>query len=268
MLRRLHDFAQMDRLDDGTQCSLGWTAATASARLEPQRVLIVHRPSNPEETAAAVLAAMQDERLNLRARGLLGLLLSHAGEEWSNQNMDGLARDISQRQRALTGIGSEGRDAVRRTLGELEALGYLVRRRGGQGSFPQLFIEVFHTPGDVDIIPMPEGSDEGCEVYVVGGRDRSVVKIGTTKNLQSRVKTLQSGYPLQLEVLWHRPGGWALEQYLHKCFAKYRLEGEWFDFGKKDPVDEVLREVAKKYPDEFPDWPVPAAFRTDSTRGA
>jgi hypothetical protein len=103
---------------------------------------------------------------------------------------------------------------------------------------------------------MPE-TDDNSEVYLVGNCSSSVAKIGTTKNLQKRLSVLQVGYPLRLEVLWHRPGGWALEQYLHGCFADLRLKGEWFDFGMQDPVDAVMRAVAKKYPDEFPDWPVP-----------
>jgi hypothetical protein len=202
---------------------------------------------------------MQDERLNLRARGLLGLFLSHPDEEWPYQSMERLARSISDRQQALSGPDGESRGAARKALDELETAGYLVRRRGGQGSRPRMFIEIFHSPADADVIPTPDGTDAIAEVYLVGKADSSVVKIGTTKNLNARLRSLQAGYPLQIEVRWHRPGGWALEQYLHKCFAKYRLEGEWFDFGKQDPVDAVLRAVAKKFPEEFPDWPVPRA---------
>lgn len=219
-------------------------------------MLIIHRPASPDDLASAVLTAMQDERLSLRARGLLGLFLSHPEEEWPCQDMGRLAKDLSQRQRALTGLKAEGRDAMRALLNELEGVGYLVRRRGGSGSYPQLFIEIFHTPADVEKIAMPE-TDGRAEVYLVGSIGSSVAKIGTTGSLQKRLSNLQTGYPLKLEVLWHRPGGWALEDYLKTYFQDRRLEGEWFDFGEQDPADAVCGAVAKKYPDEDPDWPTP-----------
>ncbi|MCX5598393.1 GIY-YIG nuclease family protein [Streptomyces phaeochromogenes] len=202
---------------------------------------------------------MQDERLSLRARGLLGLFLSHTEEEWPYQSMDRLAGKLSERQRALTGPKAEGRVAMRSLLDELEGAGYLARRKGGGGSYPQLFIEIFHTPADVERIPTPEG-DGDSEVYLVGSIGSSVAKIGTTKNLQGRLSNLQVGHPLQLEILYHRKGGWALEQYLHAYFDDLRIKGEWFDFGTEDPQDAVLRAVAKKYPDEFPDWPIPRGW--------
>ncbi|MCX5528970.1 GIY-YIG nuclease family protein [Streptomyces sp. NBC_00006] len=219
-------------------------------------MLIIHRPPSPDDLAAAVLAAMQDERLSLRARGLLGLLLSHPDEEWPHQTMADLAKVLSARQRALTGRArGEGRDAMRDLLNELEKAGYLVRRRGGSRSRPQLFIEIFHTPADVERIPMPDG-DGAAEVYLVGSFGSSIAKIGTSGSLQRRLSNLQTGYPLKLEILWHRPGGWALEDYLKTYFKDRKLEGEWFDFGEEDPMEAVLRAVAKKYPEEFPDWPV------------
>ncbi|MET9896658.1 GIY-YIG nuclease family protein [Streptomyces sp. NPDC006465] len=214
-------------------------------------MLIIHRPPTPERTAASVLAAMQDERLSLRARGLLGLFLSHPDATWPYQAIDRLARDLSMRQRALTGPKAEGRVAMRAVLAELESAGYLVRRRGGSGSRPDFFIEVFHSPIDVEQTPVPEAGGD-AEVYMVGTFEGSVVKIGTSTNLSSRLKALQSGFPLRLEILWHRRGGWALEQYLHEQFADLRQEGEWFDFADQDPVDAVVRAVAERYPDESP----------------
>lgn len=206
---------------------------------------------------------MQDERLNLRARGLIGLFLAHPGETWAYMSMDRLAKALSERQRALTGPDGETRGAVRKALDDLEATGYLVRRNGGRDSRPKFFIEVFHSPHEASAAPAPEGDEQVAEVYLVGRHGSSVAKIGTTRHLQNRLKGLQAGYPLPLEILWHRPGGWNLEQYLHGCFAELRTEGEWFDFGRQDPVDAVMLAVAKKYPEEFPDWPTPRVLRQD-----
>ncbi|MGW0285571.1 GIY-YIG nuclease family protein [Streptomyces sp. NPDC004596] len=214
-------------------------------------MLIIHRPPTPEGTAAAVLAAMQDERLSLRARGLLGLFLANAGETWPQQvTMASLVTALSHRQRALTGPKAEGRDAMRSVLVELESAGYLVRRRSGTGSRPELRIEVFHSPTDVEQNPLPDKRGEAAEVYVIGTPGNSLVKIGTSTNLGQRLKSLQSGYPLRLEILWHRRGGWNLEQYLHEQFADLRQEGEWFDFGDQSPVDAVSKAVAAKYPED------------------
>jgi len=213
-------------------------------------MLIIHPPASPENAAQAILNAMQDERLSLRARGLLGLLLSHPGENWEHCNLNSLAVQISKRQRVLTGAASgQGRQAIYNTLCELEEAGYMVRRLVGNGVNPESCIEVIDTPHVWDSIPPPADRDYDCDVYVVGQHGNPVVKIGTTASLQTRIRSLQSGYPLRLEPLWHTPGGWGLERYLHDQFADIRLEGEWFDFGDRDPVDAVLRAVVKRHPE-------------------
>lgn len=210
-------------------------------------MLIIHPSVSPENAAQAILKAMQDERLTLRARGLLGLLLSHAGESWECGNLKSLAVEISKRQKVLTGKASgEGQHVVYTTLCELEAAGYLARRVGGDGVYPKVHIEVLDTPGAWETVPPQSDRDRDCNVYVIGQHGSSVVKIGTTSSLQSRLKSLQSGYPLRLEILWHMSGGWGLEQFLHKCFADKRLEGEWFDFGDQDPIDAASQAAIKR----------------------
>lgn len=210
-------------------------------------MLIIHPPASPENAAQAILKAMQDERLTLRARGLLGLLLSHAGESWECGNLKSLAVAISKRQKVLTGKASgEGQHVVYTALCELEAAGYLARRICGDGVYPKVHIEVLDTPDAWDAVSPQSDRDRDCDVYVIGQHGSSVVKIGTTSSLQSRLKSLQSGYPLRLELLWHTSGGWGLEQFLHKCFAEKRLEGEWFDFGDQDPIDAVSEAALRR----------------------
>jgi hypothetical protein len=60
--------------------------------------------------------AVNDERLSFRARGVLAWLLDKP-DDWT-VNADAISRQ-----------GAEGRDAIRRALGELEAAGYLVRKK-------------------------------------------------------------------------------------------------------------------------------------------
>jgi hypothetical protein len=214
-------------------------------------MLIIHRPAQPEDAAAAILAAMRDERLTVRARGLLGMFLAHAGEDWPGVSIDKLAVAIAHRGRALTGIG-EGRQAIRTALVELEHAGYLVRRKAGNGVRAGHFIEIFHAPDDARVIPPQPDKDGNCEVYLIGQHGSNLVKIGTTEDLQKRLKGVQASYPLRLEVLWHRPGGWGMAEYLRERFAGLKADGGWYDFGDLDPQEAVLEAVAEKYP--APEW--------------
>lgn len=66
-------------------------------------------------------------------------------------------------------------------------------------------------------------------VYVVGPKDPRFVKIGRSTNLRRRLATLQTGFPEELyiyAVLYTNDMG--LEGELHKRFADYRTNGEWF----------------------------------------
>jgi Meiotically up-regulated gene 113 len=74
------------------------------------------------------------------------------------------------------------------------------------------------------------------DVYLIGALDSSIAKIGTSRNVSTRLAALQTGSPTQLHVLATAPGGAPLEHALHAHFQDCRLQGEWFDFGKQDRV--------------------------------
>ena len=77
-------------------------------------------------------------------------------------------------------------------------------------------------------------------VYFIQAISGGPIKIGVTTNIVRRVKALQTHEPLR--VLATVQGEEALERDLHKRFASYRKEGEWFE-----PAEELLeyiREVA------------------------
>jgi hypothetical protein len=76
-------------------------------------------------------------------------------------------------------------------------------------------------------------------VYLIGSSESPLVKIGTTNNIASRLRSIQNMSPAALAVLWQTEGGLVLEQALHERFRKYRKHGEWFDFGRRDPVTVV-----------------------------
>lgn len=87
---------------------------------------------------------------------------------------------------------------------------------------------------------------KGPVVYVVGEAGSSVVKIGMTKNIRKRLGSIQTHYPRPLEVLWTHHGGIELEEFLHERFRRLRIHGEWFDFGKRHPVEAVSKVVKRR----------------------
>lgn len=70
-------------------------------------------------------------------------------------------------------------------------------------------------------------------VYFVQAGDGGPIKIGyTTHKWRSRLSALQTGSPVRLGCrLVIAPATREDEQELHRHFAAYRLEGEWFEPG-------------------------------------
>lgn len=73
------------------------------------------------------------------------------------------------------------------------------------------------------------------------------VKIGTTTDIKSRIKQIQTNNPYKLEILLTIPlpnikGLISLlsERKLHKKFNKYRIRGEWFKLS-----EEILEFIKK-----------------------
>ena len=72
----------------------------------------------------------------------------------------------------------------------------------------------------------------GVWVYFIC--DGEYVKIGVAKNIESRVKQLQTGNAKKLFVKCKIPcktsvAAYFLENELHHLFSEYQLQGEWFD---------------------------------------
>ena len=70
-------------------------------------------------------------------------------------------------------------------------------------------------------------------VYFILNKDSNAIKIGRAKDLEKRIKTLQTSSPAELQLIKSvqvEEGKEAheLEQSLHKQFSEIRLSGEWF----------------------------------------
>lgn len=67
-------------------------------------------------------------------------------------------------------------------------------------------------------------------IYYIGARDIIRVKIGfTTGPVEKRLKALQTGSPVELQIITSHPGTMEDERSLHQRFADYCVGGEWFE---------------------------------------
>jgi hypothetical protein len=75
-------------------------------------------------------------------------------------------------------------------------------------------------------------------VYFIQGMKGGPIKIGHSRDVEKRIKELQTGFPTKLIVLALLPGSRSTEASLHRRFKKYRLHGEWFS-----PAPELLEYI-------------------------
>lgn len=85
-------------------------------------------------------------------------------------------------------------------------------------------------------------------LYVIGPKT-GAQKIGFSKNVQQRLRTLQTASALPLHVHISQPVPEArvrlLEKQLHRELGYRRLSGEWFDLSPDDAVAQVQHAVMR-----------------------
>ena len=87
-----------------------------------------------------------------------------------------------------------------------------------------------HTPAEENMRQTnPPPRPPNTWIYFIQAGDDGPIKIGITKNVESRREGLQSGSPIVLSLLCAIPGTRANERMLHTHFADDRLHGEWFN---------------------------------------
>lgn len=183
--------------------------------------MIEHRqdPGGGEQVTEFSPEFFADGRISLKAKGVFGLLATHPAG-------DVLSLDV------LMGHSKEGRDALRGALDELEAHGYLERsqQRNANGTTGPVTYRLNHEPAAVADAPSTGWA------YAVRDSLSGLVKIGCTTNVPARLRSLRTGAPGDLELIWQAVGGRALEIHLHKVFHDQRVRGEWFEFTDAEPV--------------------------------
>jgi hypothetical protein len=77
-------------------------------------------------------------------------------------------------------------------------------------------------------------------VYFIQEGDEGPIKIGFSRNVQERIKALQTGHAQPLRLLHAMRGTLDDEQRLHRRFARLRIQNEWFA-----PAPELLDWLAQ-----------------------
>lgn len=79
-------------------------------------------------------------------------------------------------------------------------------------------------------------------IYFISDYKKQYVKIGKSNYPASRLRELQTGSPLLLQVSYiFRNAGGVLELQLHRLFKKYNMHHEWFIF------NDDIKLIAEKY---------------------
>lgn len=89
------------------------------------------------------------------------------------------------------------------------------------------------TPGKRTINLDKQTAKPPCYVYFILNHDSQAIKIGTAKNVNRRLASLQTSSPSELKLLGTIKAksvnkARQLERSLHKTFNKKRIRGEWF----------------------------------------
>lgn len=82
-------------------------------------------------------------------------------------------------------------------------------------------------------------SENLAGVYFIQQGTDGPIKIGHTKNVDRRLRSLSTGSPVALHVLALTPGGEREERALHRRFDSLRMQGEWFA-----PAPELIAFIA------------------------
>jgi len=67
-------------------------------------------------------------------------------------------------------------------------------------------------------------------IYFLKAEDTDRIKIGYSKNVRNRLRSLKSESPVKLRLVTYIKGDIEKESEIHSRFERYRIGGEWFKF--------------------------------------
>lgn len=107
----------------------------------------------------------------------------------------------------------------------------------GLGSVVEVAVMIMVDPRPVVRLPRVTRNDGAGSVYVISSTN-GLFKIGSARNVERRIRSLQTGSADQLEIVCVIPTAQhthaALERALHHRLADKRVSGEWFDLTDAD----------------------------------
>lgn len=66
------------------------------------------------------------------------------------------------------------------------------------------------------------------DLYIIQSDVTGGIKIGRTSDIQTRIKSLQTGAAYPLKLILYVTGCGHLEKSLHETLRRYKTSGEWF----------------------------------------
>ncbi|RKD69002.1 GIY-YIG nuclease family protein [Rhizobium sp. WW_1] len=87
--------------------------------------------------------------------------------------------------------------------------------------------------------------DSPIKVYFLAADDASLIKIGSTENVDRRISALRRGSPVPVSLIGVIDGGAKKELELHERFAEHRVHGEWFSNIIRPEIDLLCATVEK-----------------------
>lgn len=72
-------------------------------------------------------------------------------------------------------------------------------------------------------------AEAGDVIYFVHDTDQQKVKVGVSRNLDSRIRSLKSNTPSEIVLLGSVSGSLELEKVLHRFLAPFHHRREWFN---------------------------------------
>jgi hypothetical protein len=103
------------------------------------------------------------------------------------------------------------------------------RKFAAKRIYEQLLLDLQNNPVQME---NPEDPRSNCG-YVYFIRQQDKIKIGYSKNVDARLRQLQTSSPVKLELVGYIEGDQETEKQLHELFDDYRLSGEWFSYSEE-----------------------------------